>query len=101
MNRNDWVIGVLREVIRSLEAWDRAARCQVTIRPGEVLSGCRIQFNGLMHADSAVEPYVMEFHCSGREYLCPLYRFQSRTQVLELVSLEGAPAPVRRTHATG
>jgi hypothetical protein len=57
------------------------------LEPGAVISCCRIHRNC-----EDGEPYVMEFHYSGRLYSCPLFRFQPRTQPVQLVGGEGIPA---------
>ena len=38
------------------------------------------------------EPYLMEFRYSGRQYSCPLVRFQPRTQSLQPAGAEEIPA---------
>jgi hypothetical protein len=59
----------------------------VIFEPGAVITGCRIHRNR-----EGGEPYVMEFHHSGRVYYCPLFRFQPRTQAIQLLGVEGIPA---------
>jgi hypothetical protein len=59
------------------------------LEPGTILSGCRIQPNGHTQLFAGVEPYVMEFHSGGRQYACPLFSFQPRTQTVELLGVEG------------
>jgi hypothetical protein len=78
---------VIREVIRPLNAWNTDLCSSVTLLPGSILSGCRIEPNGIAHPGSGlasyiVEPYTVEFHSSGRRYVCPLFRFQPRTQAV-------------------
>jgi hypothetical protein len=80
---------VLREVIRSLKAWDTVECSFVMLEPGAILSGCRIHPG----RGPETEPYVMEFHSCGRHYACPLYSFQPRTQAVELVWVEELAAP--------
>ena len=78
---------VVREIVRQLKAWDTGSRSAVTLEPGAVVSCCRI------HRDREDgEPYVMEFQHSGRLYSCPLFRFQPRTQPIQLVGVSGGPA---------
>jgi len=55
-----------------------------------MLSGCRIQPNGRMQLFAEIEPYVMEFHSRGRQYACPLFSFQPRTQT---VGIPTVPLP--------
>jgi hypothetical protein len=57
------------------------------LEPGAILSGCRIQPNGRMELFAEIEPYVMEFGSGGRQYACPLFSFQSRTQTVGIPSL--------------
>jgi hypothetical protein len=59
------------------------------LEPGAILSGCRIQPNGRIQLFAELEPYVMEFHSCGRQYACPLFSFQPRTQAVELAWAEG------------
>ena len=75
----------VREVISSLKAWDTIACSFVLLEPGASLSGCRIHINGRIQPAAGLEPYLMEFHSSGRQYACPLYSFQPRTQTVPLV----------------
>lgn len=83
----DYGDSVLREITRQLKAWDDGACSTVVFEPGAVISCCRIHRN---REDG--EPYVMEFQFSGRLYSCPLFRFQPRTQPVQLVGAEGIPA---------
>ena len=75
--RAEYADSGLRQITRHLEAWDTVARSAVLLEPGIVISGCRIDRNG-----EGGEPYVMEFRYSGRQYSCPLFRFQPRTESL-------------------
>jgi hypothetical protein len=59
------------------------------LEPGAILSGCRIRPNGRIQLFAEVEPYVMEFHSSGRQYACPLFSFQPRTETVEVVWVDG------------
>jgi hypothetical protein len=81
---------VLREVIRPLKAWDAVECSFVMLEAGAMLSGCRIQPNGRMQLFAEIEPYVMEFHSRGRQYACPLFSFQPRTQT---VGIPTVPLP--------
>jgi hypothetical protein len=76
---------VIREVIRSISAWDAANRSELTLQPGAVLRYCRI----LRHTHTAVatgaEPYVMEFETAGCRYECALATFQPRTRAITLL----------------
>jgi hypothetical protein len=83
---------VLREAIRPLEAWDAAARSTVTLEPGALLSCCQVHRGRDTEVEAGFEPYVMEFESSGRQYTCALFRFQPRTQAVELVWVQGIPA---------
>ena len=78
---------VVREITRRLAVWDTGACSAVVLEPGAVLTRCRIHRN-----HEGGEPYVMEFHHAGRLYSCPLFRFQPRTQPVEFVGAESAPA---------
>lgn len=73
---------MIRETIRPLVAWDTVLCSTVTLEPGAVLSGCRIEANAIANPDAGVEPYLMVFQASGRSYVCPLFRFQPRTQAV-------------------
>jgi len=82
---------VLRETISRLSVWDAGAHTQTTLEPGAVLEFCRVYHNGPTLAGEA-DAYEVEFHSAGRCYTCPLYRFQPRTRLLRLVSVEAIPA---------
>jgi hypothetical protein len=73
----------VRQVIRPLDAWNTDLCSPVTLEPGSILSGCRIEANGIAHPACGVEPYIVEFNSSGGRYACPLFRFQPRTQAVE------------------
>lgn len=75
----------LREVIRPLNVRDADAGSLTTLQPGSILSSCRIRRTP---ANCGEEAYLMEFLFSGRRYACPLYLFQPRTRVLEVVRVE-------------
>ena len=65
-----------RKTIRPLLAWAFDLRSTEVLPPGTSLSSCR-----LLHIETpGAEPYQMEFEFAGRQFSCPLYAFQSRTQ---------------------
>jgi hypothetical protein len=68
-----------------------AAGSSVTLEPGAILCACRIRRNGHAETETGAEVYVMEFQSSGRQYSAPLFRFQPRTQAVDLVSVEEIP----------
>ena len=74
---------MLRKTTSPLGVWDRAARSEVTIGPGRLLTSCRILRRSQAEIDSGADAYVIEFVSDGREYVCPLFRFQPRTETLE------------------
>ena len=76
---------MIREVIGPLAAWDVAAGSDVTLEPGAILYACRIRSHSHAETETGAEAYVMEFQSSGRPYSCPLFRFQPRTQAVDLV----------------
>jgi hypothetical protein len=69
-----------------------AAGSAVRLEPGAILYSCRIHRHSHAETETGAEVYVMEFQSSGRRFTSPLVRFQPRTQVVELVWLEGIPA---------
>ena len=83
---------MIREVSSSLAAWDVAAGSAVTLEPGAILYSCRIHRNSHAETETGTEVYVMEFQSSGRRYFSPLFRFQPRTQAVDLIWVEGIPA---------
>ena len=83
---------MLRETTGSFRAWDVSRRSAVTLEPGSLLSHCRIRRHSQTEIDSGAEAYEVEFQADGRLHVCPLFRFQPRTQVVESVGLEGIPA---------
>jgi hypothetical protein len=80
---------VIRELLSGLDAWDIAACAKVRLDAGLLVSVVRIRCEPL--AEPAVTPYLTEFECCGRTYTCPLYRFQARTQTVELETAETLP----------
>lgn len=47
-----------------------------------LLQQCRVHRNSGVAIQSGAEVYAVEFQAGGRSYLCPLCRFQPRTQTL-------------------
>jgi len=82
---------VLREVIHALHAWDAETRARVTLPPGSVVESCQIRRTSRVEREAGVEAYLMEFHSLGRQFRCPLFHFQPRTQAVSPV-LENLPA---------
>jgi len=78
----------LRETTSPLGVWDIAGRSEVTLRPGSLLSRCRIRRHTQAEVDSGADAYEVEFHADGRRYFCPLFRFQPRTRLVEPVARE-------------
>ena len=83
---------MIREVTSPLAAWDVAAGSSVTLEPGAILYSCRIRRHSHAETETGSEVYVMEFQPSGRRYFSPLFRFQPRTQAVDLIWVEGIPA---------
>jgi hypothetical protein len=69
-----------------------AAGSAVTLEPGAILYSCRILRHSHAETEAGSEVYVMEFQSSGRRFTSPLFRFQPRTQAVDLVWVEGIPA---------
>ena len=80
-------VSLLREVISPLGVREIAGRSEVTLRPGSLISRCRIRRQTQAEVDSGADAYEVEFHADGRAYLCPLFRFQPRTRLVERVTL--------------
>jgi hypothetical protein len=76
-------IGLIRELVGSLEVRDSGGGSGVRLEAGQFVSLLRIRCEP--PAGSDVDPYVAEFECSGRIYTCPLYCFQARTRILASV----------------
>jgi len=83
-------IEVLREIVSKLAVEDIVALAAAVLEPGTVLTLYRIERNRSPRASSDV--YEMVFESDGRQYRCPLYRFQARTQALEAAREQGSPA---------
>jgi hypothetical protein len=69
-----------------------AAGSAVTLEPGAILYSCRIHRDSHAETETGSDVYVMEFQSSGRRYVSSLFRFQPRTQAVDLVWVEGVPA---------
>jgi hypothetical protein len=67
----------MREVIRSLSAWDGDLRRQVLLPPGTILTGCQIRRQ--IHGKDGIEVYSVEYEWGGRRFASPLFLFQPRT----------------------
>jgi hypothetical protein len=80
---------LIRELVCNLDAWDLGAEAGVCLQAGLLVSLSRIRCETL--AVPATAPYLAEFECSGRTYICPLYLFQARTQTAELEFAEALP----------
>jgi hypothetical protein len=83
---------LLRETIRPLEAEDTQTRTQTLLQMGTPLSGWLIRRNNSEGTASGADVYLVEFQSAGRRYRCPLYRFQARTQAIELARVDCVPA---------
>jgi hypothetical protein len=81
---------VLRETVSKLAAEDIVALAGAVLEPGTVLTLYRIERNSSPAPSSNV--YEVVFEAGGRQYRCPLYRFQARTQALEAAREQGTPA---------
>jgi len=57
----------------------------VVLEPGAILSGCQIRPNWRRQLFAEIEPYAMEFHSCGRRYAAPLFSFQPRTKIVDVV----------------
>ena len=79
-------------MIGPLAAWDVASGSAVTLEAGAILYSCRLCRRSRVETETGAEVYVMEFQSSGRRYFSPLFRFQPRTQVVDLIWVEGIPA---------
>ncbi len=77
---------LLCEIISPLEAREIGGRSEVAMRPGTLISRCRIRRRSQAEVDSGADTYEVEFHSAGRTYLCPLFRFQPRTRLVEQVA---------------
>ena len=72
----------MREVIQALPVWDADLGRQTLLAPGTVLAMCRIRRQ--WKSEDGIEEYAMEFETGGHRYACPLFRFQPRTQAIDL-----------------
>ena len=67
----------MRRVCRPLSAWDVGARSLAGLEPGAILSAWKVS---RVEGD---DPYLVHFESGGRQYTCPLFRFQPRTETAE------------------
>jgi hypothetical protein len=81
---------VLRETLSKLAVEDIVALAGAVLEPGAVLTLYRIERNSNPAPSS--DPYQVVLESGGRQYRCPLYRFQARTQAVEAASEQGTPA---------
>ena len=81
---------VLRETRGVLRVKDVLTGGYAVLEPGVVLQDCRIHRNNQPGCDA----YVVEFQSAGREYSCPLFRFQARTQTVNLDATQVLPVDV-------
>ena len=81
---------MLRETLSQLAVEDIVARTGAVLEPGTVLTLYRIERNSSPRPSSDV--YQVVFESGGRQYRCPLYRFQPRTQALETARAQATPA---------
>lgn len=65
----------MREVINSLSVRDMGTNRQILLPPGAILTAC--------HILRTAGEYAVEFQSEGRQYICPLFQFQPRTQPLD------------------
>jgi hypothetical protein len=72
----------MREVIQALRVWDTDLCHQTLLAPGTILAACRILRK--WSSEDGIEEYAVEFEAGGRRYACPLFRFQPRTQAVDL-----------------
>jgi hypothetical protein len=81
---------VVRETVSRLVVEDIVARAGAVLDPFTPLTLYGIERNTSPGPSSDV--YQMIFEAGGRQYRCPLYRFQARTQALEAAREQGIPA---------
>ena len=74
---------MLRKTTSKLGVWDPAARSAVTLGPGKLLMSCSIRRHNQAEVNSGADTYDVEFLADGRQYVCPLFRFQPRTEIVE------------------
>jgi hypothetical protein len=51
--------------------------------PGKLLISCNIRHHNQNEVNSGADAYDVEFSADGRRYVCPLFRFQPRTETVE------------------
>jgi hypothetical protein len=89
-NANGDKTRVARTVIRSFEARDAGDGTIASFLPGDAIERYEIQRNRTADADDGV--YVMTFASRGRQFRCPLVRFQARTAATASELVEETPA---------
>jgi len=68
---------VTRVTIRILSVRETSiSNSRALLPPGTVLTDCVVRRGSV----AGVEPYEVCFHADGRQYACPLYAFQPRTE---------------------
>ena len=82
---------VRREVIRRLEAWDPATQSPVMLEAGSIIGFHRIRRNSPVDIGDGAEAYDVEFESAGHLYICPLFRFQPRTEAVEVLVVAHGP----------
>jgi len=81
---------MLRETVGKLAVEDIVALTATVLEPGTVLTLYRIERN--IGPQPSSDVYQVVFESGGRQYRCPLYRFQPRTQALAAEQVHGTPA---------
>jgi hypothetical protein len=79
---------MLRKTNSKLHVWDPAARSEVTLGPGKLLRSCSVRRHNQDEVKSGADTYDVEFLADGRQYICPLFRFQPRTDTVESPQFE-------------
>ena len=77
-------ISLSREVVLSIRARNADTHSEITLKPGSILSACRIRKHTASAIAGGAEPYVMEFESAGARYECALVLFQPRTRSCEV-----------------
>ena len=83
-HRQNGDVNLLREATNPFSAWDIEGRMEVTLEPGLLLSRCRVRRHSQDEIDCGADAYSVEFQTGGRNYVCPLFRFQPRTRTVAL-----------------
>ena len=65
----------------------------MVLPPGTLLSECSVV---RQQSSEGIEPYLVHFAAGGRQYCCPLYIFQPRTEAIspESADLQRAASAV-------